>query len=237
MDAYDYVHIYSLDNSNAQFVESVGTTSPSSLVGIRAKGAGVEQILLKHRTPGDSGWTALSDRTNLLELSGRYKKVRVSDDDLVLTRRNYGIREIEIVWGKNQVPPHPNRWVWVERYNIEKNYLAYLYLTGKRKLTGGKPTDAYIDQSNKIQLMAQDQWSETLTSVEDRFLGPITDFQLSRKLLYVVNAKGFLSIIDLNPETKHRFISATNFQDQYPVSIAVGENYVCVLTAPEDLQR
>lgn len=61
MDVYNYLHIYSLDNGNAQFVESVGTPSPSSLVGVRAEGAEVEQILMAHRHSVDPGWAALSD--------------------------------------------------------------------------------------------------------------------------------------------------------------------------------
>ncbi|MDE0636785.1 MAG: hypothetical protein OXI43_13180 [Candidatus Poribacteria bacterium] len=233
MDVHDYLHIYSLDNRNTRFVESVGTTSPSSLIGVRAKGAGVEQILLEHRTSGDPGWAALSDRTGLLEISGRYEKVRVSEDDLVLASRRYPNRDITIVWNKDQV--RPNMWEWLEHYNIEANYLAHLYLTGKKTLTRGKPTDAVIERSNKIQFFAQDQWSETIDFEENNLLGPITDFQIYQNLLYVLNAKGPLSVIDLDAQVKHRFISATTLQDQHPMSLAVSENYVCVLAAsPED---
>ena len=68
MDVNDYLYIYSVSDGNARFVEAVEILSPSSLVGVRAIGASVEQILLKHRTNSDYGWTVLSDRTNLLEL-------------------------------------------------------------------------------------------------------------------------------------------------------------------------
>ena len=232
MDVYNYLHIYTLNNGIARFVESIGTPSPSSLVGVRAKGAEIEQILLEHRTSGDPGWAALSDRTDLLEISCRYEKVRVSEDDLVLASRRYPNRDITIVWGENQY--HPKKWEWLEHYNIEANYLAYLYLTGKKTLTRGKPTDAYIERSNKIQFVAQDQWSETIDFEENNLLGPITDFQISQNLLYATNAKGVLSIIDLDKQEKHRFISAATFEDQHPISIAVGEDYACVLAAPTD---
>jgi hypothetical protein len=232
MDVYNYLHIYSIDNGNTRLVETVGTPSPSSLVGVRAKGAEVEQILLEHRTAGDPGWAALSDRTDLLEISCRYEKVRVSEDDLVLASRRYPNRDITIVWGENQY--RPKKWEWLEHYNIEANYLAYLYLTGKKTLTRGKPTDAYIERSNKVQFVAQDQWSETIDFEENNLLGPITDFQISRNLLYATNAKGVLSIIDLDKQEKHRFVSATTFQAQHPISITVGEDYACVLAAPTD---
>lgn len=235
MDVYDYLHIYSLDHGNTRFVESVGTTSPSSLVGVRAKGAGVEQILLEHRTVSDHGWAALSDRTDLLEISGRYEKVRVSNDDLVLTSRRYPNRDITIVWSKDQF--RPNTGKWLEHYNIEANYLAHLYLTGKKTLPRGKPTDAVIERSNKIQFIAQDQWSETIDFEENNLLGPITDFQISQNLLYLLNVKGSLSVIDLDAQVKHRFISATTLQDQHPISIDIGKKYAYVLAAPEDSQK
>ncbi|MCE2402724.1 hypothetical protein J4G08_17805 [Candidatus Poribacteria bacterium] len=235
MDIHDYLHIYSLDNGNAQFVESVGTISPSSLVGVRAKGTEVEQILMQHRHSTDPGWAALSDRTDLLEISGRYEKVRVTDNNLVLISYRYPNRDITIVWGKNQVRPY--MWEWLEHYNLEGNYLAYLYLTGKKTLTRGKPTDAYVERSNKIQFAMQDQWSETIDIEENNLLGPITDFQISQNLLYVVNAKGFLSVIDLDAQAKHRFISATTLQEQHPISIAVGKNYAYVLATPEESQK
>lgn len=234
MDVYDYLHIFSLDNGNTRFVESVGTTSPSSLIGVRAKGTGVEQILLEHRTSGDPGWAALSDRTDLLEISGRYEKVRVSDD-LVLTSRRYPNRDITIVWSKDQF--RPNTGKWLEHYNIEANYLAHLYLTGKKTLPRGKPTDAVIERSNKIQFIAQDQWSETIDFEENNLLGPITDFQISQNLLYLLNVKGSLSVIDLDAQVKHRFISATTLQDQHPISIDIGKKYTYVLAAPEDSQK
>lgn len=235
MDAYNYLHIYSIDNGNAQFVESVGTTSPSSLVGVRAKGEGVEQIRLEHRTYVDSGWAALSDRTNLLEFNGRHKRVRVSKDYLVFASLRYPNRDITIVWGENQY--RPKKWEWLEYYNLEANYLAYLYLTGKKTLTSGKPTDAFVERSNKIQFVGQDQWSETIDFEENNLLGPITDFQISQNLLYVANAKGFLSVIDLDAQARHRFLSATTLQDQHPISVAVGKNYAYVLAAPDDLQK
>lgn len=231
IDIYDYVHIYSFDNNKTHLVETVGLTNPFSVGGIRSRGTGIEQILTGYRTPGDISWTTLIDRTDLLELSGRYMKIRISDDDLVFASRRWTNREVIIHWGEHG--NRPNALGWIENYHIEKNYFAYLYLSGKKKLSHGTPTDAYIDRSNKIQLVSQDQWSETLGFEENQLLGPITDFQISGKLLYVVSAKGFLSIVDLNPHKKHRYISGTKIHDLCPVSIAVGENISCVLTSHE----
>ena len=235
MDVNDYLYIYSVSDGNARFVEAVEILSPSSLVGVRAIGASVEQILLKHRTNSDYGWAALSDRTNLLEISRRYKKVRIFEDRLVFASYRYPDRDITIVWREDQY--RPIMWEWLEHYSLEANYLAHLYLTGKKTSPHGKPTNAFIESSNTIQLIMQDRQSETINFEGNQLLGPITDFQISRKLLYVANAKGFLSIIHLDVQENPRFLSATTFQDQHPISIAVGENYVCVLAAPEDSQR
>jgi len=235
LDINAYFHIYSIIDGNAQFVETVEIKSPSSLVGVRAKGAAVEQILLEHRTSTDPGWEQLSNRTDLLEISGRYEKVRISKDYLIYASHRYPNRDITIVWGKNQY--RPNMWEWLEHYNIGVNYLEHLYLTGKKKLARGKPTEAYIEHSNRIQFIAQDQWSETIDFKDNHLLGPITDLQISRKLLYVANAKGVLSIIHLDAQERHRFISATTLQDQHPISIAVDEDYVYISAAPEDSQR
>ena len=235
MDVNAYLHIYSVTDGNARFVEAVEIKSPSSLVGVRAMGAGVEQILLEHRTDRDYGWAALSDRTDLLELSGRYEKVRVFGGYLVFSSYRYPDRDITIVWGKDQY--RPVMWEWLEHYNLEANFLAHLYLTGKKTGTHGNPTNAFIESSTKIHLVTQDQQSETINFEGNRLLGPITDFQILRKLLYVANAKGFLSIIHLDVRENPRFLSATTFQDQRPISIAVGEDHVYVLAAPEDSQR
>ncbi len=235
MDVNAYLHIYSVTDRNARFVEAVGIESPSSLVGVRAMGAGVEQILLEHRTDRDYGWAALSDRTDLLELSGRYEKVRVFGGYLVFSSYRYPDRDITIVWGKDQY--RPVMWEWLEHYNLEANFLAHLYLTGKKTGTHGNPTNAFIESSTKIHLVTQDQQSETINFEGNRLLGPITDFQIFRKLLYVANAKGFLSIIHLDVRENPRFLSATTFQDQRPISITVGEDHVYVLAAPEDSQR
>ena len=73
--------------------------------------------------------------------------------------------------------------------------------------THGNPTNAFIESSTKIHLVTQDQQSETINFEENRLLGPITDFQILRKLLYVANAKGFFSVIHLDVQENPRFLS------------------------------
>ena len=106
-------------------------------------------------------------------------------------------------------------------------------------LNYGKPENSY-------EIINSEQWkkieSETSTmkiDIEDnQFLGPITDFQIFGLNLYVINANGFLSIMDLvkaedmfKLNYREKILSLKPLQASNPTSIAVTENYVCVLAA------
>ena len=114
----------------------------------------------------------------------------------------------------------------------------YLYATEEKIHTRRKPTIAYAVDSGKMQQIAQDWSSETLDVDDKRLMGPVTDFRVSENLLYMVNAKGFFSIVRLAKVEnvpigdRERFLSATPLQAGHPMSIAIGEYYVCVLATP-----
>ncbi len=232
-DVNDYLHIYQLTQESVLPIKTVEMESPSDLVGIIAQGTEVEQIVLKHRTSSDYGWTELSDRTNLLDFNCVHQMIRTTTDHLVFASRRYPCRDITIVNDESQRSPYI--WKWLEDYNLEANYIAHLYLTGKRKLHEGIPTDAFYKDRNKIQLVSQDQWSHTIEYEADQEFGLYTDLQIDDKYLYVVTSKGILSIIDLDaPERKDRFQSAISLDSIHPVSVAVGQNHAFVISTPED---
>ncbi len=160
-----------------------------------------------------------------------HKRMRSTEDHLVFASRRYPYRDIMIVMGEAQ--NRPSMWKWIENYNIEANYIAHLYFTGKKTLPYGKPTSVYFGNMNKIQFISQDQWTETIAYEEYQLLGTVTDFQISKNLLFVANSKSFLSIINLDAPTAERFLSGTSLQAFYPTSIVVDENHVYVLSTEE----
>ncbi len=231
LDVNNYLHIYHLTDDNVLLVKTDELQYPSDLVGVLAKGAEAEQIMLKYKTSSDHGWLTLSDRVNLLDFNGVHHIVRNTEDHLVFSSPRNQCRDISVVLDADL--KRPFIWGYMEDYNIEANYLAHLYLTGKRTLPRGTPTEAYLDKRNKIQFVSQDQWVETVEYQENQLIGAITDFQILDSLLFVTNSKGFLSILDLDAPVMKRFISGISLQSSNPTSIAVGENHVYVLSPQE----
>ncbi len=232
-DVNDYIHIYHLANDNILPIKTVEIEYSSGVVGVKAMGADVEQIVLKHSTPSDYSWSVLADATDLLEFNCVHRKVRSSNGHLVFASRRYPCDDITIVLGRDRYHPFTSKWL--EDYNLAANYLAHLYLTGKKTLPKGIPTDVLHDNRYKIQFVSQDEWTHTIEYEPNQLLGILTDFQIYDKFLYVANSKGFLSILDLDVHKNKRFISAITLQSQQPLSIAVGQNHVYMIATPEEL--
>ena len=91
----------------------------------------------------------------------------------------------------------------------------------EKTLTRGKPKIAYAVSAGKMQQIAQNSSNETI-ELNDKLLelpvGPVTDFQISGDLLYVVNANGFFSIRSLITAKDYfqgddaQFLSVTRFR-------------------------
>ena len=91
-----------------------------------------------------------------------------------------------------------------------------------------------------MQQIAQDPSSEMINIAVKRFTGPVTDFQVSGDLLYVVNAKGFFSINRLHkPKGDNhgydQFLCAIPLQASRPMSLTVGKGFAYVLAHTERL--
>ncbi len=129
----------------------------------------------------------------------------------------------------------------VGNHNVQKNCIDYFSTKEQTTLTYSKPEIAYeIIKSGKMQQIVPEPSNKAIHIDDINFMGPITDFQISDNLLYIVNANGFFSIKGLvtieerREGLRDKFLSATPLQASHPISIAVSENYVCVLAAPED---
>ena len=115
----------------------------------------------------------------------------------------------------------------------------------EKTLTRGKPKIAYAISAGEMQQIAQHP-PETIV-LNDKLLelpvGPVTDFQISGDLLYVVSANGFFSIRSLITVKEYfqgddsQFLSVTALQANRPISLAVGEGFAFVLATPEDRER
>ena len=215
MDTKDHLHIFDLAGENAQSVAVVALPQ-FWFLGLIPKGPTVKPI---RRAKSWQVLLAYQDG-NFLELcGGRYGKLRFSKDYLVFANDSSTNPDITIVW---QRPHYVRRGGMLENYDVTGNCLAHLYTVNL-----GKRTDAYAADTGNVLLVAQDQWSH-LISAEDK-VGTLTDFQISGDLLYVSNAKGFFSVVDLVESHTDRFLSVMSLGTFHPISIAVGENYAGVL--------
>ena len=230
-----YLHIFNVATEEPRFVESMAV-SPSRLLGIRAEGESVQLILPKSSYFSPKIWREVLDRQNLLELSARYKKLRVSEDYLLFADHAYPTRVITIT-RENHQGWFPGQF---EHYDMEANYLDYLQSMENEQHNRQEATDVYVS-SKGILVNNIDGWRHPIDT-EMNSLGPITDFQISGDFLYVSNLNGFLSIIDLFTTKRpfqrgsDRFLSATALKGVHPIGVAVGENYTGVLCNSTDLK-
>ncbi len=235
LDAGDYLHIFNATTGAPQFVEAIAV-SGSRLLGIKAKEASVQPILPKSTYFSYQIWRQILDRQDLLELSGRYERLRVSEDYLLFADPIYPTRVITIARGDD--------WGWFggqfEHYDMEINYLDYLRVMENERRNRQESTDVHVS-SKGILVNNLDGWRQKIDT-EVNTLGPITDFQISGDFLYVSNAKGFFSIIYLVKNNRplqkdsDRFLSAITLGAFHPIGIAIGENYAGVLCDLSDVE-
>ena len=235
LDSGNYLYIFNATTGAPQFVEAIAV-SGSRLLGIRAKEASVQPILPKSTYFSDQIWRQILDRQDLLELSGKYERLRVSEDYLLFADPVYPARVITSARADNR------GWFvgQFEHYDMEANYLDYLHVMENERLNRQESTDVYVS-SKSILVNNIDGWRQRIDT-EVNTLGRITDFQISGDFLYVSNAKGFFCIIFLVENNRpfqrdsDRFLSAITLGALHPISIAVGENYAGVLCDLGDLK-
>ena len=241
MGANDFLYIFSVIFGQARLVKAIEMSSRWWLLSPKVGGSEVEQILLSIANPIPGGILEplLSQRGFLQLRSSKQEKVRASSEFLVVESLKNPTCDL-LIFDAHRINDHGVSSS-MGCCNVRRDWRNYLSATGLKTLTHGKPTIAYvIENTGKMQQIAQEGASETIDVDDKRLVGPITDFQISKDLLYIVNAKGFLSIIRISKVENHvrgdrdKLLSITPLQASRPMSIAVGEGYACVLAALED---
>lgn len=255
MGENDTLYIFSIVRGQARLVNAVEMSKRWWVLSPKAEPAEVEQILLSTWDPIPSGITEpLLSQRGFLELrSSKQEKVRASADFLIMESLKAPMSDL-LIGDAARLMDHP---ATIRRgtenpiistsfgpYNLRRVCIEHLSTTAEKPLTRGKPAIAYaIGPHGKMQQIAQAPSSETIDIDNRRLMGPITDFQISGEQLYVTNAKGFFSIIRLvtienrRKGDRFKFLSATPLQASRPISIAIGDDYACVLAVPKESQR
>ena len=148
-------------------------------------------------------------------------------------------RSIIMVYNAGYVPrgnnPRATR-TGVTLVDIHRDYLDYVSL---QKETPNSDETNEREESTNLQQFLPISANGTIDYKDKQFMGSITDFQISGNLLYVLNAKGYLSILWL-PSVEDDFfayrpdfLSLTALQRNHPKSLAVGEENVYLIATPE----
>lgn len=232
------LYIFFVDFEEVRLVRTVKLHKHWRLVSPETEATKVEQIL-----HSESLLEPLLYQKGFLQFhSGKQQKVRASSEFLGVGYMRNTTCDLK-VFDAARIPRGGGAASYTSTsvyFNLEQDFRTHLNMTGKMTLTHEKPTIAYSVVSGKMQQIAPDQLSETIEVNDKPLVCPITDFQISGDLLYIVSEKGLFSIVrvvkieDFLQGERGKFISATLLQPSRPISIAVEENYVCVLAAIND---
>ncbi len=240
----DSLYIFSVPRGQAQLIKAVKLEKRWWLLSPKVGGAEIEQIPLSTSNMLPSGLTLpLLSGNGFLQLrSSQDEKVRASSEFLGVERLKNPTTDIQI-YDACRRDDHKIS-TSVSYYNMDREYRKHLATIGEKHLTRRKPTLAYrVGELGEMQQIAEDTSSETIDIDAKRFMGPVTDFYISDAFLSVVHAKGFFAIFSVVSIEKkrqgeiHRLLSLTPLQTSRPVSIAIGQDYACVLAVSRVSQR
>ena len=253
--ANNAVSIFSLHRGQARLVKTVELEKRWWLLSLKAVSPDVKQIPLSTTSPFPSVLSEpLASQRGFLQLSSsRQEKVRASSEFLVLESLRDPTCDLLTFHVHRENDPRALPSITLPNidydvgfyngymgfYNVGRQCHDHLSATRDKTLTRGKPTITYIVDAGKMQQIAQDPSSEVINIEDRRLTGPVTDFQMSGDLLYVVNAKGFFSVKRLHKPERDtyrydQFLSVIPLQASRPMSLAVGEGFACVLATPKD---
>lgn len=240
----DYLYIFSAPRGQAQLIKAVKLEKRWWLLSPKVGGAEIEQIPLSTSNMLPSGLTVpLLSGNGFLQLqSSQDEKVRASSEFLGVERLKNPIIDIQI-YDACRRDDHKIS-TSVSDYNMDREYREHLATIGEKHLRRRKPTLAYrVGDLGEMQQIAEDISSETIDIDATRFIGPVTDFYISDARLSVVHAKGVFAIFSVVSLEKTRkgaiygLLSVTPLQASHPVSIAIGQDYACVLAVSGYPQR
>ena len=254
-DLYLYVmgennalYIFAIDHEQTQLLRTVKISEHWWFLSLKDMGQMIVQIKyprISHSGPPKGLTEPLLHHHDFLQIRTSLKhKVRASSEFLVTGELRTPTGNLWI-YDAARIPRGNSgsfvRSGW-NHHNVQRDCQNYLSSKGQTTLIYGIPKNTYeVIKSGKMQQIALEFSNKAIDIENNQFMGPITDFQVSDNLLYVVNANGFISVIGLvaieeEPMgLRNKFLSVRPLQVSYPTNIAVSENYVCVLAAaPED---
>ena len=231
------LYIFSIDFRQARLVKNYKLAKRWWLLSPETEAPNVKQILLSTANPFPSVLTEplLSKRGFLQLHSSRGEKVRASSNFLVIESLRDPTCDL-LTFDAESVNDYSTQSS-IGFYKVERDYLNHLHATEEKTHIRGKPTNTYAVNSGKMQQIAQDSSSKAIDVDNKQLMGSVTDFQILENMLYIVNAKGFFSIIRLSKEGKKvTWLSTTPLQANRPMSIVVGEYFAYVLSTHGDSQ-
>ena len=255
MGANSTLSIFSLSRGQVRFVKTVELEKRWWLLSLNAVSPDVKQVPLSTTSTFPSVLSEpLTSQRGFLQLrSSRAEKTRASSEFLVLESLRNPICDLLTFHVHRERDPRtapsitlPNTDYnvgfyngYMGFYNVERECRDHLSAIGEKTIVRGKPTIAYVVDAREMQQIAQDPSNEMINVADKRLTGPVTDFQVSRDLLYAVNAKGFFSINRLHkPKGDNhgydQFLCVIPLQASRPMSLAVGKGFACVLATPKD---
>ena len=201
----------------------------------------VEQVKTsRHQSsyPGELSQGLLTDRYFLQIKSSGDATVRSSSAFVGVSMLNssYGVFN---VYNAGYVPRGNNpRASRTGSIYVDIHWHCSNYLSSQNEMTNSDDTNKREESTNLQQFIPVSS-NGTIDYKDKQFMGVITDFQISGNLLYVLNAKGYLSILwlptveDVPFLFRPDFLSLTSLQGNHPKSIAVGEENVYLIATPE----
>ena len=245
MGANDTLYIYSIDPEKIQLIRTAKLSEHWRFISPKDVSLMVEQISYTNQNrsgvPKGLSEPLISQRGFLQIRTSRKNRVRSSSEFLV---EDIGTPDL-LVYDAARIPRGDTSYFYtstVDNHDMEtdcRNYLLFSQM--QMPVFYGTPKRTYtVEKSGKMQQITSESTTKEIDVRAKRFMGDLTDFQISGDILYAANAYGFLSIkllvrIEENINgDRNRILSVTPLQECYPISIAVGEDAVCVLATPSD---
>ena len=230
---YDSLYIFSVHHKHAKLVKADTLEKRCLLISPKHERHRVEQIL----SPVSRNMLGpLLENRGFLQFSrSKHQTVRSSSEFLALGNSEESKNATVSIKDACRIGEHRIRTGTADVYNVETKYKGHLSTTSTKTFKRQKPINVYALTLGEIQQIEPNQLSDTIEVDNNTYEGPITDFQIFGNLLYIVNGKGFFTIYRFasieDPSIRGEVLSTIPLQTDSPISIAIGKNYTCVLSA------
>lgn len=243
------LYIFTKDNEQLKRIRTAKMSDRRWLIYPKNASQMVEQV--KYPISTQNGYQhelingLLTDRHFLQINSSRNATVRSSSAFVGSAHLNTATRFSIYTAGYGQRGNNPSATLTGQTLvDIHRDCLDHLSMQ-KETINPNRNSDDTTDnnESTELQQFLPVSSNKTIDPNDKQFMGPITDFQISDNLLYVLNAKGYLSILWVSSigeefyPYRPEFLSLTSLQGNHPKSIAVSENHVYIIATSEQSQQ